>query len=74
MSERLDVAMVAKGLAQSREKARALIMAGVVYVEGARADKAGMPVGDAVKTTYFNMDPVWQEDVLAGWTAKGSES
>ena len=33
-----------------------------------------MPVGDAVKTTYFNMDPVWQEDVLAGWTAKGSES
>lgn len=48
MSERLDVAMVAKGLAQSREKARALIMAGVVYVEGARADKAGMPVGDAV--------------------------
>lgn len=47
MSERLDVAMVAKGLAQSREKARALIMAGVVYVEGARADKAGMPVGDA---------------------------
>ena len=48
MSERLDVAMVAKGLAQSREKARALIMAGVVYVEGARADKAGMPVGDAM--------------------------
>lgn len=33
-----------------------------------------MPVGDAVKTTYFNLDPVWQEDVLAGWTAKGSES
>ena len=32
-----------------------------------------MPIKDAVKTTYFNMDPVWQEDVLAGWTAKGAE-
>ena len=32
-----------------------------------------MPIKDAVKTTYFNMDPGWQEDVLAGWTAKGAE-
>ena len=32
MKERLDVLMVQKNLAQSREKAKALIMAGIVYV------------------------------------------
>ena len=34
MKERLDVLMVQKNLAQSREKAKALIMAGIVYVNG----------------------------------------
>lgn len=38
---RLDVAMVERGLAPSREKARALIMAGEVYVNGIKAEKAG---------------------------------
>lgn len=41
---RLDNEMVARGLAPSREKARALIMAGVVTVGGKRADKAGMAI------------------------------
>ncbi len=30
-----------------------------------------VPTGADVKVTQFPMDPVWQEDVLAGWTAKG---
>ncbi len=39
--KRLDVLLVERGLAESREKARALIMAGEVWVEGQRVDKAG---------------------------------
>lgn len=41
MKERLDVLLVKQGLAQSREKAKALIMAGDVFVDGQRDDKAG---------------------------------
>jgi len=41
MKERLDVLLVKKGLAQSREKAKAVIMAGDVFVNGQREDKAG---------------------------------
>lgn len=41
MKERLDVLLVKRGLAQSREKAKALIMAGDVFVDGQREDKAG---------------------------------
>jgi len=41
MKKRLDVILVEKGLAQSREKAKALIMSGIVYVDGEREDKAG---------------------------------
>ena len=41
MKERLDVILVNKGLADSREKAKALIMSGIVYVDGIREDKAG---------------------------------
>ena len=39
--ERLDVLLVKNGLAESREKAKAVIMAGEVFVEGQREDKAG---------------------------------
>lgn len=38
---RLDVLMLNKGLAESREKIRALIMSGIVYVDGIKADKPG---------------------------------
>lgn len=38
---RLDVALVERGLASSREKAHALILAGKVFVDGQRADKPG---------------------------------
>ena len=41
MKERLDVILVNQGYADSREKAKALIMAGNVYVNGQKEDKAG---------------------------------
>lgn len=41
MKERLDVILVNKGLAPSREKAKAIIMAGKVYVDGQKEDKPG---------------------------------
>lgn len=42
--ERLDIAVVRRGLAPSRERARALIMAGQVYIGNRLADKPGMLV------------------------------
>ena len=39
--QRLDVLLVEKGQAPSREKAKAIIMAGIVYVDGNKEDKAG---------------------------------
>ena len=39
--ERLDVLLVSRGLAPSREKAKAFIMAGEVFVDNQREDKAG---------------------------------
>lgn len=41
MKERLDVLLVKRNLAESREKAKALIMSGIVYVNGQKEDKAG---------------------------------
>lgn len=41
MKERLDILLVRQGLAPSREKAKAVIMTGNVYVNGQREDKAG---------------------------------
>ena len=41
MKERLDVLLVKRNLAESREKAKAVIMTGIVYVDGQKEDKAG---------------------------------
>ena len=41
---RLDMEMLARGLCPSREKARALILAGEVRVNGVRAEKAGQEI------------------------------
>lgn len=46
MKERLDVLITKRQLAPSREKAKALIMAGQVFVDGERIDKAGTMVGN----------------------------
>ena len=44
MKKRLDVVLVEQGQAQSRERAKAMIMAGIVYVNDQKADKAGITV------------------------------
>ncbi len=41
MKERLDILLVKRNLAESREKAKAIIMSGNVFVDGQREDKAG---------------------------------
>ncbi len=42
MKKRLDVLVFEKGFAESREKAKAIIMAGIVYVNNQKADKCGV--------------------------------
>ncbi len=54
--ERLDVILVERGLAPSREKAKALIMAGDVFVNGEREDKPG---------TTFDVSAIKELDVKA---------
>ena len=49
MKERLDVLLVKRNLAQSREKAKALIMSGIVYVDGQKEDKAGTVFPDTAE-------------------------
>jgi len=83
MKSRLDVLLVARGLAPTRERARALILAGDVLVGGNAAAKAGTAVDDAAEITLRQPDHPWvgrgglklahaldvfQLDV-AGWTA-----
>lgn len=46
MNARLDTELVNRGLVESREKAKALIMAGSVYIDGQKAYKAGDKVKD----------------------------
>lgn len=44
--ERLDLLLVARGLAETSQKAKAMILAGEVYVDGSRAEKAGTPISE----------------------------
>ena len=46
MKERLDVLLVERGLQETRQKAQATIMSGLVYVDGRKVDKAGTAVPD----------------------------
>ena len=48
MKERLDILLVKRNLAPSREKAKAVIMSGIVYVDGQKEDKAGTVFEDTV--------------------------
>ena len=47
--KRLDQLVVEYGIAESREKAKALIMAGQIYADNQKADKPGTTYGDDVK-------------------------
>jgi 23S rRNA (cytidine1920-2'-O)/16S rRNA (cytidine1409-2'-O)-methyltransferase len=53
----LDIALVKKGLYTSRERAQAAIMAGIVFIDGQRVDKAGTKV-PADATIEIQKDPV----------------
>ena len=48
MKDRLDILLVKRGLAESREKAKAIIMSGIVYVDGQKEDKAGQTFAEEV--------------------------
>lgn len=47
MTRRLDVELVARGLARSRAQARELVVSGAVLVDGSPATKPALPVSDA---------------------------
>ncbi|MBQ6370170.1 MAG: TlyA family RNA methyltransferase [Firmicutes bacterium] len=51
VKDRLDVILTEKGLFDSREKAKAAIMAGEILVDGQRIDKPGTKVDDAAEIT-----------------------
>jgi 23S rRNA (cytidine1920-2'-O)/16S rRNA (cytidine1409-2'-O)-methyltransferase len=54
--QRLDALLVRRGLAQSRERAQALILSGVVMVDGKPAQKAGTQVADDVEVAVQQPD------------------
>jgi 23S rRNA (cytidine1920-2'-O)/16S rRNA (cytidine1409-2'-O)-methyltransferase len=56
---RADQALVARGLAESRAKAQALIMAGLVYSGTARVAKAGQPVAEDAPLTVKGQEHPW---------------
>ena len=49
IKKRLDVLLVERGLAETRAKAQAIIMAGQVYVNGQKADKPGVSYEETVQ-------------------------
>jgi 23S rRNA (cytidine1920-2'-O)/16S rRNA (cytidine1409-2'-O)-methyltransferase len=53
---RLDVLLVEKGLAESRQRAAALILAGKVLVEGSKVSKAGQKVYPGAKLEVLDQD------------------
>ena len=59
MSTRLDVLMVSRGLAATRERARARILAGDVLVNGVSVTKAGTGVSDTATIELKQPDHPW---------------
>ena len=50
--ERLDILLVEKGIIESREKAKASIMAGKIFVDGRRVDKAGEKISTTANIEF----------------------
>ena len=63
MKKRLDILLVEKGFAPSREKSKALIMAGEVYVNGQKEDKPG--------TTFDENTPVEVRGARLAYVSRG---
>jgi 23S rRNA (cytidine1920-2'-O)/16S rRNA (cytidine1409-2'-O)-methyltransferase len=59
MKTRLDLLLVAQGLAESRTKAQALIMAGLVYRGEVKLDKAGLELPDDTELTVRGREHPW---------------
>jgi 23S rRNA (cytidine1920-2'-O)/16S rRNA (cytidine1409-2'-O)-methyltransferase len=59
MKTRLDLLLVARGLAESRTKAQALIMAGLVYHGQQKLDKAGVEFADDIELTVRGREHPW---------------
>ena len=60
--ERLDKLLVDRGLAPSRERARALIMAGSVLVRGQPETKPGTQLDPSVEITLRAEDHPYDDD------------
>ena len=56
---RIDQLLVERGLAESRARAQALIMAGLVFAKGARVDKSGQQVAADVEIELKGRDHPW---------------
>ena len=56
MKVRLDQYLCQEGFTQSRERAKALIMSGIVFINGQKADKAGEPVPDGAQVEVRGHD------------------
>lgn len=57
MKKRLDQIVFDMGFAESREKAKALIMSGIIYADNQKADKPGTTYGDDVKIEMRGAKP-----------------
>ncbi len=52
MKKRLDILVVENGFATGRDRAKSLIMAGQIYVDGQKADKPGESVNEDAKVEF----------------------
>lgn len=59
MKQRLDQLLVDRGLIESRTRAQSLIMAGLVYVDGRKVDKAGTKVAENAPVELRGQDHPW---------------
>jgi 23S rRNA (cytidine1920-2'-O)/16S rRNA (cytidine1409-2'-O)-methyltransferase len=57
--QRIDQLLVARGLAESRARAQALVMAGLVFVETRKVDKSGQQVAEDADITVKGRDHPW---------------
>ena len=57
--QRIDQLMVSRGLAESRARAQALVMAGLVFVRDRKIDKSGQQIAEDAEITVKGRDHPW---------------